>query len=233
VFTTDQASGDSVVGNPDLVDSLIDNFDLGYSYSPEPGIRYAVNLFHKNVGDPIVKVLQPTGVLSWVNGQGGSIEGLEIEAEKRFDEHWSLTANYTYLKSLLEVTQISAGRELKYESTFEGQPDQIANVILGYDHADWGLRTSLVYNYTGQFLVALASDPSSNPSIVQLPSHNLDFVISKDFTALGYNGVLSFKVTNLLDSEVERVNEDVPGINGIYDKYSPGRGFSASCKISF
>jgi hypothetical protein len=233
VFTTDQASGDSVVGNPELVDSLIDNIDLGYSYSPEPGIRYAINLFHKDVGDPIVKVLQPTGNISWVNGQSGSIQGLEIEVEKRFDEHWSLTANYTHLKSLLEVTQLSAGRVLKYESTFEGQPDKIANVILGYDHADWGIRTSLVYNYTGQFLVALASDPSSNPSIVQLPAHNLDFVISKDFTAWGYNGVVSFKVTNLLDSDVERVNENVPGINGIYDKYSPGRDFSLSCKISF
>ncbi|MDP3848859.1 MAG: outer membrane beta-barrel protein [Luteolibacter sp.] len=233
VFTTDQASGDSVVGNPDLVDSLIENFDLAYSYSPAPGIRYALNFFHKSVSEPIVKVLSPTGVLTWVNGQGGSIQGLEIEAEKRFNEHWSLTANYTHLESLLRVSQESAGRELRFETTFEGQPDLIANLILGYDHADWGIRTSLVYNYTGQFLVALASDPSSNPSVVQLPYHSLDFVISKDFKAFGYDGVASFKVTNLLDSDVERVNEGVEGDNGIYDKYSPGRGFTLSCKISF
>lgn len=233
VFTTDQASGDSVVGNPELVDSLIDNFDIGYSYLPAPGIRYALNLFYKDVGDPIVKVLESTGQTSWVNGRSGSIQGLEIEVEKRFDDHWNLTANYTYLDSLLEVSTLSAGREINFESTFESQPDMIANVILGYDHADWGLRTSLVYNYTGQFLVALASDPSSNPSIVQLPGHTLDFVVSKNFNAFGYDGVLSFKVTNLLDADVERVNEGVAGDNGIYDRYSPGRGFSLSCKVSF
>jgi hypothetical protein len=233
VFTTDQASGDAVVGNPLLVDSLIDNFDLSYTYLPEPNTRLAANLFYKNVGDPITKVLSSTGIITWENSEYGSIEGVELEVEKRFDENWSLTANYTYLAALLNTIQDTGGRILEFESTFEGQPDEIANIILGYDHAEWGIRAGLVYNYTGQFLVALASDPSANPSIVQLPSHTLDFTLSKDFSAFGYDGVISFKVTNLLDSDIERVNEGVEGLNGVYDRYSPGQGYSLSCKFAF
>src|SRR5690606_13781606 len=192
-FTKDQASGDQIAGNPNLEDSLISNFDVGYSFEPEQGTRFGVNLFHKQIGSPIVKVLEPSGEITWVNGDRGSIQGLELEIEKRFLDRWSLTANYTYLDSLLKVAKDFAGSRINFDSTFEGQPDQIANIILGYDHEEWGLTTSLVYNYTGQFLVALANDPSRNPSVVQLPAHTLDLVISKGFEAWGMEGVLSFK----------------------------------------
>lgn len=232
VFTKDQATGDQIAGNPNLVDSLITNIDLAYSYTPTPGTRFGANLFQKDIQDPIVKVLQPTGEITWVNGSGGEVRGFELEVEQRIMERWSLTANYTFLDSLLEVTKPSAGREISFESTFEGQPDQIVNVILGYDHEEWGLRTSLVYNYTGQYLVALANDPSTNPSVVELPRHTLDFVISKDFNAFNTTGTLSFKIGNLLDSKVERVNEG-QGDAGLYDRYRPGRDFSLSCKFAF
>jgi hypothetical protein len=233
VYTTDQASGDSVAGNPNLVDSLVDNFDLGYSYSPEPGLRYGLNLFFKDVGDPIVKVLNPTGEISWINATSGTISGVELEVERRFDEHWSIIANYTWLDSLQKVSQQSAGQTLNYESTFEGQPDQIANIILGFDLPDHQIRTSLVYNYTGEYLFALPANPTVSPSVVQRPRHTLDLVVSKGFTAFGMDGSFSFKITNLLDSEVERGIQGLETDLGVYDRYSPGRGFSASCKISF
>ncbi len=232
VFTKDQASGDQIAGNPDLKDSLIQNIDLGYSFRPRPGTRLGINLFHKDIGDPIVKVLEPSGEITWVNGDAGSIQGIELEIEQRFLDRWSLTANYTYLDSLLEVTKSFAGSEIAFESTFEGQPDKIANVILGYDHEDWGLRTSLVYNYTGQYLVALANDPSRNPSVVELPRHTLDFVISKGFETFGLDGVVTFKIGNLLDSEIKRVNEGFDD-TGLYDRYKPGRSYSLSCKFAF
>jgi len=233
VFTKDQASGDSISGNSSLADSLVDNFDIGYSYSPDPGIRYGLNFFYKEIGDPIVKVLNPTGTISWINAQSGTIRGVELEVEKRFNDYLSLTANYTRIESDQKVRQLSAGQVLEYNSTFEGQPDQIANVILGFDIPDHRIRASLVYNYTDEHLFALPANPVVGSPIVQRPRHTLDFVLSKGFSTFGLDGTLSFKVSNLLNTKVERGVQGLDTDLGVYDRYSPGRSYSASCKISF
>ena len=233
VFTTDQASGDAVAGNPNLVDSIVDNLDIGYSYTPNPKHRYAVNLFHKKVGDPIVKVLNPTGEISWINALNGTIQGIELEASRQLTQHWSLTANYTYITSEQQVRQLSAGRTLEYDSPFEGQPTSITNVILGYDIPDHRVQTSLVYNYTSEFLFALPADPSFSPSVMQRPLHMLDFVVSKGFTAYDVDGTLSFRITNLLDSTIERGMDGIESDLGVFDRFRPGRGFAVSCKLAF
>jgi len=233
VFTTDQASGDSIAGNPDLVDSIIDNLDLGYSYAPSPKQRYAINLFHKKVGEPIVKVINPTGEITWINALNGTIQGIELEASRQLTTNWNLTTNYTYITSEQQVSQLSAGRVLEYDSTFEGQPSSIANVILGYDIPSYEIQTSLVYNYTSEFLFALPADPTFSPSVMQRPLHTLDFVITKAFTAFGADGTLSFKITNLLDSVVERGMDGLETDLGVYDRFRPGRGFAISCKLAF
>lgn len=233
VFTTDQASGDAIAGNPNLVDSIIDNLDLGYSYSPTPKHRYAINIFHKKVGDPIVKILNPTGEISWINALNGTIQGIELEASRQLTENWSLTTNYTYITSEQQVRQLSAGRTLEYDSPFEGQPTDIANVILGYDIPKQEIQTSLVYNYTSEFLFALPADPTFSPSVMQRPLHMLDFVITKGFTAYDIDGTLSLRITNLLDSVIERGMDGVENELGVFDRFRPGRGVTVSCKLAF
>jgi hypothetical protein len=68
---------------------------------------------------------------------------------------------------------------------------------------------------------------------MQRPLHTLDFVITKAFTAFGADGTLSFKITNLLDSVVERGMDGLETDLGVYDRFRPGRGFAISCKLAF
>ena len=226
----DQSTGDIIVGNPDLTDTLITNFDLRIDWLATDSDRISINLFHKSMTDPIAQsyALEKK---TWVNGESGTLTGLEIELARQLGAGFSLTSNYTLIDSLLKyVQQInSQGQSQVVDSTFEGQPENIFNLILGYDHEEWGLRTSLVYNFTDSYLVGVPATVES-PSIVRDPYHSLDFVISKSFSAWNRDGKVTLKITNLLDSEDTDVFAPT---ELIYRSYSPGRSVSLSADFEF
>jgi len=226
----DQSTGDIIIGNPDLTDTLITNFDLRIDWLATDSDRISINLFHKSMTDPIAQsyALEKK---TWVNGESGTLTGLEIEIARQLGAGFSLTSNYTFIDSLLRyVQQInSQGQSQVVDSTFEGQPENIFNLILGYDHEEWGLRTSLVYNFTDSYLVGVPATVES-PSIVRDPYHSLDFVLSKSFNAWNCDGKVTLKITNLLDSEDTEVFAPT---ELVYRSYSPGRSLSLSADFAF
>ena len=72
-------------------------------------------------------------------------------------------------------------------------------MILNYEYPDWGMRTSLVYNYTGEYLTGVPATVGS-PSIMREAYSSLDLVISKDFELWECDGSVKIKVGNVLDS---------------------------------
>ena len=226
----DQSTGDIIIGNPDLTDTLITNFDLRIDWLATDSDRISINLFHKSMTDPIAQsyALEKK---TWVNGESGTLTGLEIELARQLGAGFSLTSNYTFIDSLLRyVQQInSQGESQVVDSTFEGQPENIFNLILGYDHEEWDLRTSLVYNFTDSYLVGVPATVES-PSIVRNPYHSLDFVISKSFKAWNRDGKVTLKITNLLDTDDTEVFAPT---ELVYRSYSPGRSVSLSADFEF
>jgi TonB-dependent receptor len=226
----DQATGDIIVGNPNLTDTLITNYDLRFDWRVTDRDKISLNLFHKSMTDPIAQAYA-LEKKTWVNGETGTLTGFEIEASRYLGAGLSSTANYTYIDSLLRyVQQInSAGESQVVDSTFEGQPENIFNFILGYDYEDWGLRASLVYNFTDSYLTGVPAT-SESPSIIRDPYHSLDFVLSKSFNAWNCDGKVTLKITNLLDSEDTQVFAPT---ELVYKSFSPGRSLSLSADFEF
>lgn len=226
----DQTTGDITIGNPNLTDTLITNYDLRFDWQATDRDRVSLNLFHKSMADPIAQAYA-LDKKTWVNGETGEITGLEFEVARQLGAGLSITANYTYIDSLLRYEQQinSQGQSQVVDSTFEGQPENIFNLILSHEYEEWGLRSSLVYNFTDSYLTGVPATAES-PSIVRNPYHSLDFVFSKSFSAWNCDGKFTFKITNLLDSEDTEVFAPT---ELVYKSYSPGRSLSISADFEF
>jgi TonB-dependent receptor len=226
----DQATGDIIVGNPDLTDTLIGNFDLRFDWTPSPETRLSANLFHKAMSDPIAQAYA-LEKKTWVNGEQGTLQGIEFELNQVLGGGFDFSTNYTYIDSLLQYRQQinSSGESQLVNSSFEGQPEHIFNLLFGYEHAEWGVKTSLVYNYTGEYLTGVPATVGS-PSIMREAYSSLDLVISKSFELWECDGTVKLKIGNLLDSEDTQVFAPT---ELVYQSYSPGRSLSLSADFAF
>lgn len=229
VQTEDQATGDVIVGNPNLVDTSIDNFDLRVGWQPASGSSLSVGLFHKKMKNPIAQAYDLTRK-TWVNGEKGELTGVELEGRHNFTENWSITSNYTFIDSLLEYEQVvgTSGTQT-ISSSYEGQPENIFNLILGFDHPDTGYSASLVYNFTDSYLTGVPLT-SNSPAIQREAFSSLDLVLSRRFEIREYVGTVTLKVVNLLDSTD---TESFEGTDFTYRSYKPGRAYSLSLKMEF
>ena len=229
VITEDQSTGDVIEGNPDLKDTLISNFDLRVDWNPDADTAMAVGLFHKSMTDPIAQAYN-LNKKTWVNGDQGTLQGIEVEVRKHFLEHWNITSNFTLIDSLLEYQQqVGTSGIQTISTTYEGQPDHIFNFIFGYDHKPSGWSANLIYNYTGSYLTGVPLTDTT-PAIRRDAYHSLDFVLMKRFDLRECVGTVKLKLGNLLDgTDTERVEDS----ELIYRSYKPGRSASLSFEVEF
>lgn len=226
----DQATGDIVVGNPDLVDTEIDNFDIEFAWDAGDDTRLVLGLFRKDMTAPIAQAFDGFR-RTWVNGESGELEGVEITASHNFESGWNVGANYTFIDSLLSYIQQlnTQGDTELINSSFEGQPEHIINLMVGYTYEPWLTNVSLVYNYTGSYLTGVPPTADA-AAVIRESFHSLDLVISKDFQFDHCDGTVKLKLVNLLNSEDSQVFE---GTNLPFNSFHPGIGISLSAEVSF
>jgi|GEM_PF-735009 len=166
-------------GNPDLANSTISNFDFAAEFTPVENRTFRVSFFRKEIQDPIVEVRVP-GVadsITFINGETGSISGVEFEAEISEIGPFSLKSNVTYIDATLEYA-FNTGQLVSVN--FPYQPNWIANLNLGYEHEEWDLGVNLIYNFTGEYATLLKTVPSA-PNVLREAQHTLDLVVRKGF----------------------------------------------------
>lgn len=192
-------------GNADLINTEITNFDFSAAlrFGEESLLR--VSLFHKQLNDPIVTQLLPSGdnVIGFINGESGLISGVELELNFLEARPWSLTTNLTFIDASLDFPSgIDGGGTVTTEFPF--QPRFIANVNLGYEDVENGWGVNLIYNHTGAQNTLLPATVAQ-PTIRQDALFNLDLVARKTFD---WDGVGEFKLTagikNLLANDREQ-----------------------------
>lgn len=226
----DQATGDIVVGNPDLTDTQIENYDLEFAWEPSEDTRLILGLFRKDMEAPITQSFDGF-FRTWVNGEVGELQGVEVTASHNIGWGFDVAANYTYIDSTLQYIQElnSQGDTELISSSFEGQPEHILNILVGYTYEPWQTRASLVYNYTGSYLTGVP--PTADAAAVLRESfHSLDFVLSKDFQFDHCDGTVKLKLVNLLNSEDSQVFE---GTSLPFSSFNPGLGVSLSAELNF
>ncbi len=244
-----------VVGNPALIPSSVNNYDVRFEWNPAPQDGVALSLFYKQVEQPIEKVILTSvagDVETWLNNPNtADMTGVEFEFRHtlgrwtEFLNEYSLNGNFTYIHASVDehpIALLSAVDDFADASKMEtsrrlyDQPEYIANLDVTWRRERWGTSATFAAYAISDVLVASGltnaiSIESANFDLYQRSYVRCDFILSQ---RLSENFKLKFSVKNLFD----------PVLGTIYDRealgrvvernsYQAGRNFSLSVAADF
>lgn len=174
------------VGNEQLKDAYINNFDLRYEWYPTPTETFSVAAFYKNFKNPIESTYFTTSSgqkFTYRNANEAYNFGVELDVRKNLTEWgmkgFSLVANASWIKSHVLFEEGSWERD----RAMQGQSPYLINGGLYYDHEESGFKASVLYNRIGKrivFLGVVYQDPSQDiPDIYELSRDAVDVSVSK------------------------------------------------------
>lgn len=237
--------GPVFIGNPDLVMSALDNYDLRADYTPSEQSLVSISWFQKNIEDPIeyVQRIASFDYTTPVNYPKGRLSGFEFEVRQGLGAFsdalngLSAGANATFIES--EVT-LPADEAAAFEDPaiaapmrsrdMTNAPEHLYNLYLTWDVPDSGAQFGLFYTVQGDTLVAGAGESDGNfvPSVYAREYDTLNFSASQQ---LGKFLKLQFQAKNLTNPEIEEVYR-ADTIDGDVRKSSFTKGIDYSLGLS-
>ena len=220
---TDFVGGRTILGNPDLERTQIDNFDFRWETFPQIGGILAVSAFYKRFQKPIEQIVQPQAEvrITYENAEGANNYGLELEARQNLGvltetlRKFSINTNAALISSQVVLPE-DVGIQTSSERPLQGQCPYIVNVSIGFEDPDWGISSALAYNIFGRRLSEVGNH--GVPDVYEQPRGQLDANFSR--TVANYFK-FSVSVKNLLDPYVRyKIGE------ATYLEYKLGRSFS-------
>jgi outer membrane receptor protein involved in Fe transport len=224
--STDFIGGESFIGNPDLVISQIENYDVRVEWFRRPGDVLAASYFYKDFTDPIEQIqFDVTGgdrYVQRVNYPEGTLWGIEFEARQKLDifEQWldfakyfSLGFNAAYIKSEVRIPRADFERIKQFGITDDtrpmfNQPEYVGNINCVFQQPNWGTTVSVFYSLIGETLITgLAYAGTLVPNVIEEETESLDMSVEQK---IGKNWKVTFRAKNLTDPLVKRSYE-VPG----------------------
>jgi outer membrane receptor for ferrienterochelin and colicin len=185
-----------VEGNPDLVITDVQNFDLRLEKYFSNGSTISGTVFYKTFKDHIELILQPGEVFSWQNVPESRTVGIEIEGKHDLTEKLELRGNFSWIWSETIVTE--PVREVR---PMFGQAPYIINAMLTYDFERIGLFATVSYNIQGPKLAVVAGAGEAAPNIFEVPRNIVDINLRKN---LGKHFGIGLKVRDLVNNPLRR-----------------------------
>ena len=232
-----------------LTETRIDNVDLRWEMFLQRGQIFSASVFYKRFEDPIELVRIPQQQTSTEyqprNVGNGSLYGLELEFSKNLDfvapalRKFNINANFTFVKSQIDMTDSEYNARKSYEKTGEtiddkremaGQPPYVINAGMSYSNPDAGIETGLFYNVKGATLSVVGG--GLFPDIYIKPFHSLNFSINKKI-GKEQRTVLELKVSNILNNRIEDYYQSFRAKDQVYDSINPGISFGLGVKYEF
>lgn len=236
------------IGNIDLIESDINNFDLRYEYYFRGGQTIALSTFYKTFQNPIEVVVvnqnTPDQFTARNNGDA-TVYGVELEAKKNLGfisptfENFSANINASYIKSELEMDDVEYearannlrdGEELERTRDMQGQSPYLINAGLSYNNFDNGFEGSLYYNVQGPSLARVGI--GNIPDLYNDPFHSLNASIKKNLGPESKTSV-QFRVDNLLNDKVETTYRSFEAADQISSSRAPGRTYTIKLAYTF
>ena len=215
-------------GNPDLISSSIQNFDIRWEFFPSALELVSFGFFYKDLENPIELSAIPaatTVIETRTNAEKATAWGIEFESRKNFNflvpllRRWEpirpyisfladveLTLNTTFVES--EVSGLLPVRGFDLTVTNQNRPltDQapfIVNAALQYDSYRWGTFRAL-YNTVGETIVAAGT--SSGPAarfddIVSKRRDQVDFVWLRNWEVFGQRLKTKLSIENITNDD--------------------------------
>ncbi|MBN1212488.1 MAG: TonB-dependent receptor [candidate division Zixibacteria bacterium] len=228
----DFVGGRTLIGNPELEITKINNYDLRWEYFERPGEIFAVSFFYKKLENPIeIAILNNNDDVMSKNVAEGKLYGAEFEVRKRLDQLFSalrnfqLGANLTLVHSEVDIVekeqvQLETSGFTDFTRPLMGQSPYVVNVDLTYNNIETGTRATILYNVFGERLAYNAE--SATPDIYERPRNLLDFTLSQRmFGSMN----LKFAAKNILNDEV-KFSHEYKDQEFVYSSYNTGTTFT-------
>ncbi len=220
-----------VVGNNNLVGSVIKNFDLRLEWYFKKSENLSLGFFYKEFETPIEAVARNSteGGITFQNAQDAQNLGAEFEFRKKMDfihesmDRLSIAGNYSYINSEVTIAPENAGLLTSQSRALQGQSPYVINAQLIFENPDSGTDVSLLYNVFGKRITEVGV--LGLPDVYEDPFDQLDFVLRQK---LSQQFSIGLKMANLIDPEaLQRQGSE------IVQAYKKGRSFSLSLSGSF
>ncbi len=225
----DYKAGMRVNGNPDLKEAKIDNLDFRYEYFFNRGEMFAFSAFYKHFTNPIEMRLSAASAnfeVTYDNSEESYLYGIEAELRKSLDfivSGLSLGANYTYVKSVVEIQKDLQDLRDAKTRPMVGQAPYVINTYFSYSNQENGWDANIGFNVSGKKLMLITE--LATPYIYELPEPALNFNVSKN---IGEHLGIEFSADNILNSEFRAVYDYEEYLD--HRRYSKGRAFSFGIK---
>ncbi|MBN1633655.1 MAG: TonB-dependent receptor [Ignavibacteria bacterium] len=232
----DFITGVKISGNPDLKQSLVQNYDLRFEMYPEAGEIISASLFYKNFSSPIEEIYSPgqnNPERTFDNAKNGAVNyGIEFEVRKnlgfidRFLSNFSFNANLTILNSEINLEglqSISTGKTRR----MQGQSPYTINFGLFYDNYDIGTSINFLYNKFGRRISEVGYNGYAD--IEEEGNDIIDFSASKKIFE---NFEIKFSVKDILNQE-KRYYQKTGNEDKIVRTYNSGTRYTITAGYKF
>ncbi|MFU8811766.1 MAG: TonB-dependent receptor domain-containing protein [Balneolaceae bacterium] len=240
----DFVNSNTVIGNPELERTLIDNFDLRWEWFTRPGELVAVSFFYKDFDRPIEKVFNPLAAgsnpeIQFRNVDNAEVYGIEIELRKQLDQlsntlrHFDVGFNATFAQSEVSIgeDELELIRALDADASgtreMQGQSPFVINADMTYSNINTGTTLSAFYNVFGRRMTEVST--GGTPNIFEYSRNQLDFIAEQEFIR---NLKVRFSVKNVLDEDFRKGHE-FKGRDFFTQVNERGRSFSIGVSYSF
>lgn len=228
---TDINTNQETVGNPNLKQTAITNWDLRWEYYLSPTENILAGFFWKDLTKPIELVAVPgsAGLNTYQNTDKAKIYGFELELLKKLDfvhpvlQNFYIGGNYTWSASNVQLNAQNLMAQTTNDRPLQGHSAQIFNFQIGYDNPAWKTQATLLYNISSKRI--MAAGVLGAPDKYEQPVHQLDFVLSQNL----YKGLsMQASMQNLLDDDIRITQGDE-----ITRQFRRGRFFNLSVRLAY
>lgn len=139
------STGTTYAANPDLTPETVISWEAGVEQGLWRGMKVSATYFHNDIEDMIYRKTVSSTLQENINAGEARTQGVELEAEQKFDFGCTLFANYTYTDSKMlenEAQPTSVGKELIQV------PQNMFNAGVRYNHNPYA--ASLTCRYVGK-----------------------------------------------------------------------------------
>jgi TonB-dependent receptor len=239
-----------VIGNTDLKQATVQNFDIRYEYYPSAGELVTVALFYKNFRNPIEWTYFDTGGgyrYSFTNARSADSYGVELDVRKSLEfvglPGLTLTMNASLINSRVRFDEQS----VDHDRPMQGQSPWLVNGGVFWQNKSGSLALGALYNRIGKRIVGLGRVESSGgdsfsntiPDLYEMPRHAIDFTFSARLTKnLELRGAIKdILCEDVLFAQYPRHLDESTGKllerEQVTKAYNPGRNISLTLSATF
>lgn len=244
------------IGNPNLVDSELINFDVRYEWYFSRDEYLTLGLFYKDIDKPVEAIVNEVGATvqtTFLNAPRASLYGVEVDVKTYFEffsdtpwfsaKRWLAAANYTYSRSELiveagdEVFPLTVDGSARPAVDFvndgdpmQGQSEHLLNVQFGFEDDTARSQATFLVSYASERITTRGR--TGFPDLTQEPGVILDFTYRRDFTVWDQDVTFGIEARNLLKEDYEEFQE-LGGGRVDNNTYELGSSFSVSLSTRF